>query len=138
MYLGGSSSPARVGGVAGAGTSSQGFLNLNGPNPELLVGVCGCSVSVAAENRGQVRGAVLCLALDLPDVPETSNCPCNLNRIWRTWRRMKKQTLKKVMKMSRKSKRTNCKEKTDLHHPKNQTLNWLLLCSPVSQKPIKI
>lgn len=50
---------------------------------------------------------------------------------------MKKQTLRKVM-MSRKSKRMSCKEKTDLHHPKNQTLNWLLLCSPVSQKPIKI
>lgn len=51
---------------------------------------------------------------------------------------MKKQTLKKVMMTSRKSKRMNCKEKTDLRHPKNQTLNWLLLCSPVSWKPIKI
>lgn len=62
----------------------------------------------------------------------------NLYRIWRTWRRMKKQTLKKVMMTSRKSKRMNCKEKTDLRHPKNQTLNWLLLRSPVSWKPIKI
>lgn len=39
---------------------------------------------------------------------------------------MKKQNLKKVMRMSRNSKRMNCKDKTDLHHPKNQTLNWLL------------
>lgn len=39
---------------------------------------------------------------------------------------MKKQNLRKVMRMSRNSKRMNCKEKTDLHHPKNQTLNWLL------------
>lgn len=54
------------------------------------------------------------------------------------WRQMKKQTLRKVMMMSRKCKRMNCKEMVDLHHPKNQTLNWLLLRSPVKQKPIKI
>lgn len=92
---------------------------------------------MAAENSEQISDAVLCLVLDLPNVPEASSCLCNPYRIWRTWRQMKKQTLRKVM-MSRKSKRMSCKEKTDLHHPKNQTLNWLLLCSPVSQKPIKI
>lgn len=54
------------------------------------------------------------------------------------WRWMKKQTLRKVMMMSRKCKRMNCEEMVDLHHPENQTLNWLLLCSLVRQKPIKI
>jgi len=94
---------------------------------------------MAAEYSEQTRDVVLCLVLGLLNVPETSSCFCNLYRIWRTWRQMKKQTLRKMMMMmSRKSKRMNCKEKTDLHHPKNHTLNWLLLCSPASQKPIKI
>ena len=117
VYLVGSFSPAGVEGVTGAGTSFQGFLILNVPNSELLVEVPGCFVNMAAENSEQISDAVLCLVLGLPNVPETSSCLCNLYRIWRTWRQMKKQTSRKVMTMSRKSKRMNCKEKTDLHHP---------------------
>lgn len=69
-----SSLPAGVEGVTGAGTSFQGFLILNVPNPELLVEVSGCFVNTAAESSEQIRDAVLCLVLDLPDVPEASSC----------------------------------------------------------------
>jgi len=93
----------------GAGTALQGFLILNVPNSELLVVVSGCFVNMAAENSEQTRDVVLCLVLGLLNVPETSSCFCNLYRIWRTWRQMKKQTLRKMMMMmSRKSKRMNC------------------------------
>lgn len=126
---------AREGWVCGGyyrctGAIFQAFLILNVLSLKLLIEVSGCFVSMAAESTEQIWGAAQCWVLGLPHVPETRSCVCNHHRIWRTWRWMKKLNLRKVMRMSRNSKRMNCKEKTELHHPKKSDTKLAAVMQP--------